>query len=502
MQIFSGVCCIIPFYSGFGDSVGNYWLAVAIALITALLVLSVFAHFSAAMPRSGGDYIFIGRTMNPLLGFAPNFSFYCIEIVWNALNIAFFVSLVPLLASTFMSQQALAPLSTTWGMLGLGMVFWCIGLVQLTGMKTLLRMQAVTWIITFAALGVTGAFMLNAVGVFPALFNKWALQYVPTQPDMYHSIINQGVAAGFNPNPSPEGPLMPATLAFTVTMLGEMIPFMAGIIWVAGEVKKAESGVRQHVIVFVAAIAGMFVFVASSLPWILSAGNQFTGAFVALGGNVNGLPTDGYLWGIFPAVMPSWAVAFYALAAILCDIIVYWVGTTVMSRCMFAWSFDRLFPSFFADVNARFKTPVKALLTAYLLALAVFLLTLVAPNVYTLFGALFFFPLINVFIVCACGLVFPYVRKDLYEQMPLKAKIGRVPVLSIISLLSLILVTWSASSYATNTSFLAAFGITDTMIVFGASFWVVGIVIFFVSRAYNKRRGIDLSIAFKQIPPA
>lgn len=499
VQIFSGVCCVIPFYAGFGNFVGNYWLAIAIGLITTLLVLSVYAHFSSAMPRSGGDYVFLGRTMHPLLGFAPNFSFYCIEIIWNALNIAFFVSLVPLLLSNFMSQSALAPLSTTPGILGLGMIFWLIGLIQLTGMKWLMRLQSITWIVTFAAVAVTGAFMLNAVGVFPDLFNKWALQYVPTQPDMYHKIINDAVTAGFNPNPAPEGWLMPATLAFTVALLGQAVPFQAGIIWVAGEVKKAESGVRQHIIVFVAAFV---LFVATSLPWLLSAGTEFTGAFLTLGGSVSGLPTTSYIWSLFPAVMPPWAVAFYALAAILCDIVVYMIGTTIMSRCMFAWSFDRLFPSFFARVSERRKTPTNALLIAYVLALIVFLITLVSPNVYTLFGALFFFPLINVIIVCISGLVFPFVRKDMYEQMPLKMRIGRIPLLSIISFLALVLVAWAASSYSTNLAFLASYGITTTMVVFGTSFWVVAVLIFFVSRAYNKSRGIDLDIAFKQIPPA
>jgi hypothetical protein len=40
------------------------------------------------------------------------------------------------------------------------------------------------------------------------------------------------------------------------------------------------------------------------------------------------------------------------------------------------------------------------------------------------------------------------------------------------------------------------------MIAFGVFVWVLAFAIYFISRAYNKRRGVNLGIAFKQIPPA
>jgi len=506
-QIFSGACCIIPYYAGYGNSNANYWLAVVIAVITSLLVVSVYAHFSSAMPRSGGDYVFIGRTMHPLLGFAPNWSFACTTMVWNALNLAFFASFVSLFASSFLSQAAMAPLNSTGGQFLAGMILWFIGLILLTGMKWFLRLQYIVWIVTFIAIGVTGFYFLSAAGNFPTLFNNWAMQYVPGQPDMYHTIINDAVAAGFNPNPPPsEGLLMPSTLALAVVFLGNAVPFQAGIVWVAGEVKKAESALRQHIIVSGSVLVGFLALLGTSWPWIVGVGTQFTGAFLFFGGalpsSISALPVNYFLWSLFPAIMPAWAATAFALAGMLCCMVVYMVGATIISRNMFAWSFDRLFPSFFAHVSERYKTPTFALFINMVASLIIFALTFLLPNIYTLFGALFFIPLINVYVVCGSGLVFPFVRKEMFEQMPIKAKIGGIPVLSIIAFLALALLVWVCTSYFTNTAFTASYGITSTMLVFVSAIWVAGIAIFYASRAYHKRHGIDLSIAFKQIPPS
>jgi amino acid transporter len=53
----------------------NIPLAVLITLPLFLLYNLLYSTFSRIMPRSGGDYIFISRGLNPLLGFAANFSF-------------------------------------------------------------------------------------------------------------------------------------------------------------------------------------------------------------------------------------------------------------------------------------------------------------------------------------------------------------------------------------------------------------------------------------------
>ena len=500
VQIFAPMV-VVPYYAGYNNFTGNLWLGLLIAFVAAIFVNSVYAHFSSAMPRSGGDYVFLGRTMHPMLGFGPNFTFMTVACFFNAANCVFFANIVPLLFSGY-PQSVTAPLTTPWGIFGLGCIAWvfCV-LLAMTGMKWFLRVQYVTWIVQFVALGVIAYYIMAAAGNFPALFNAWAMTYVPNQPDMYHKIINDAVAAGFNLNPAPEGPMMERTLAWASACIGQCLPYTAGIIWIAGEVKKAESGIRQHISMEVATVLVWVVWILGGITWLYTANVKFMGAFYFLGGSVQGLPLSFFFWTFFPAIMPIWAVDLFAFAALLILVVVAYAGVMVVSRCVFAWSFDRLVPAYFARVSDKSKQPVTALAAALIIALI--LLALEANvNVFTYIGASYFMVMINIFIVCIAGMVFPYVRKDMFEQMPLKARVGGIPVLSIISLIGALLMAWTGTSYFTNPDYMASFGITQTMIGFGVFVWVLAFAIYFVSRAYNKRRGVDLGIAFKQIPPA
>src|SRR5215469_8335879 len=51
----------------------NLWLAFVISAPFMLAIGMVYALFTAAMPRSGGDYVWTSRVLHPAIGFAVNF---------------------------------------------------------------------------------------------------------------------------------------------------------------------------------------------------------------------------------------------------------------------------------------------------------------------------------------------------------------------------------------------------------------------------------------------
>ena len=58
----------------------NLPISSVLALAPALLIAFVYVQFSAAFPRSGGDYVFVGRILHPSLGFMVNFVLTVINI--------------------------------------------------------------------------------------------------------------------------------------------------------------------------------------------------------------------------------------------------------------------------------------------------------------------------------------------------------------------------------------------------------------------------------------
>ena len=49
----------------------------------------VYLYFTVMMPRSGGDYVWVSRTLSPFLGFFANFSLTFVFLTWVAFNFTY-----------------------------------------------------------------------------------------------------------------------------------------------------------------------------------------------------------------------------------------------------------------------------------------------------------------------------------------------------------------------------------------------------------------------------
>jgi amino acid transporter len=171
----------------------------------------------------------------------------------------------------------------------------------------------------------------------------------------------------------------------------------------------------------------------------------------------------------------------------------------VPSKYMFAWSFDRVIPSKFADVNQRFHTP-------YLSVIAIVVIGVILSFLYSILGYSTLFTMGSLvwgvsYIVPGLALtVFPYVKKDLFSQAPgwVAKKVAGIPVVSIVGVLTVIgfgyvgYVGYSNAAFAVPNAF--GYELYTSLII-------VGFLIYFASRAYHKSRGLDISQALKEIPP-
>jgi amino acid transporter len=103
------------------------------------------------------------------------------------------------------------------------------------------------------------------------------------------------------------------------------------------------------------------------------------------------------------------------------------------------------------------------------------------------------------FIVLAiAAAVFPYRRRDLYEASPINRKIGGIPLITVVGVLSLAIYGLFEYSLWTNDLLGAnsAVGITATIVIA-----LIPFAIYAISYLWNRSRGVNLSLAFESLPP-
>jgi amino acid transporter len=169
------------------------------------------------------------------------------------------------------------------------------------------------------------------------------------------------------------------------------------------------------------------------------------------------------------------------------------------SRCVMAWSFDRLFPDGFAYVSDRFHTPVASILfnaigAELLLFLYTFYISVVSFMAGTTLGYVLTFGSTAV-----AGMLLPYRGKvkALYGRANLR-KIGGIPVVTLAGLGTLVYFVVLGYALVTN----PVFGVNSPQSLLAiAAFWIAGIIIGSGFYYYRKSHGLNIGQAFEEIPP-
>jgi amino acid transporter len=162
-----------------------------------------------------------------------------------------------------------------------------------------------------------------------------------------------------------------------------------------------------------------------------------------------------------------------------------------------SWSFDRVFPKKFAEVNSRWSTPVPAIALAAAIAEIFLIYYSYNPTVSFLAGSTLGY-MLGFATLAVAAVPFPYKLKKIYENSPAKRSVGGIPVISILGIVTIVYFVFLIYTYLVN----PVFGANAPQGIFFMVFlWIIGFVIFYVAKFYNKRNGVDLDLVFKEIPP-
>ncbi len=181
----------------------------------------------------------------------------------------------------------------------------------------------------------------------------------------------------------------------------------------------------------------------------------------------------------------------------------FWIPAEMAytTRSMIAWSFDRVAPDKLGFVSETVHTPVVAIGVST--AGAVVFMWLIA------FKAVAFLTFIEVLLVVwgavmISAVIFPLRRKQLYESSPAKNfRLFGIPIMPVAGAISAVFMAvmfyllWNdaiaAGPLFKPSKIPVEFWITLAAVVIGTG-WYLWI------KAYRKRRGINIRLAFQQIP--
>ncbi len=477
------------------------WLATILAALGMLAVATTFYFWAIVFPRSGGVYVFLSRTIHPGVAFVMSLIETVILLYYAALAASLIVQVG---LSSFFYTIGLVSGNKTMGTLATRVaapsgVFW-IGTVLLlaagallaSGTRRYFTLQRVLFAVAvIGMLVLLVAMLFGTRGAFRTNLSQLTGLH-------YNEVIAKARAHGYVSS----GFSLKESLRFIVWPL---LPLLGAVqsVGISGEVKKIQ---RSQLFGMLGAVIATGGFIA--LFAVLSNkafGYDFQGAiaFNSLSGVAGGTTASAPYFTVLAGILTSNIVLAVIIMAVFVAWIWFWIPAELAytTRSMIAWSFDRVAPDKLGWVSERFHTPVVAI--AISTAGSIVFMWLIA------FKGIALLTLIEVLLVVwatvmVSAVVFPRTRKQLFEASPARqARIAGAPMMSVAGALSaiffvaMIYLLWNdpvaAGPLFTSKHVSREFWIILAVVVFGA-LWYVG------TKTYRRRQGIDIDLAFQQIP--
>jgi basic amino acid/polyamine antiporter, APA family len=470
----------------------DFVLSAIAGLLFMIPLAVVYYIFSVRMPRSGGDYIWLGRTINPLVGFVAG---------W-----AMFISFISLLASASVTEPGVVipDVAVAWGYIwnNSGLVSWGMNFASSTSnlfWGTLLVIIVAFVIISLGPRIYSKIMIGMAVLIFAATFifiaayasssNASFAAGISTMTSgsvTYTGILQQAQAAGIT--------FTPVNTSATLLAIPFGVLLFNGFnysVYIGGEVKSAKRSMMWGVLIALL-ICGIIDCIG--LYFVV---NSESYQFVQAAFGLNGL-------GKFPLASP-WSPLFVpavlsnAYLATFVDfgflLFNFWwaAGLAIaISRYVFAFSFDRLLPTAFADINDRLHIPLKGIALSLVIAVILVYISVYTSYIGQLLNTVTIWTIVWVLIGIA-AIMFPFVKKDMAMDLPG----GRwlLPIFGLLTILAMgTTFYWSVTNPAIGPSTPSSAALL--VVIFASA-----VVIYAIRYYYYKGKGVDISATLKEIPP-
>ena len=500
-----GAQCISPPSSGFITYAwlpylwpgSDILLILTLGMVFCLVHAITFSQIGSVYPRSGADYVFASRTLTPVGAFTSNWTL----AIFSGLVAGSLIAWIPstLMSSYFFELGALTnqPYLMTWGsMLTSGVWVFIIGsmatvvtliLMLVSPAKTVAYLKYSFYLAMLSWLIILVSLALSNPTSFASNWNTFM------GAGNFEKVISTAQANGLTYQNSPVVASLAGLIMGFWIYYGYYIPT-----FFAGEVKRASKTLilgSVGSLVFMWALFAVGAILLTRLAptaWLGAEGYLFYAAPSAL----TAMPFISFYAAV---AMPNIALAFVVFIGFLLSLI----GLAVtyfyyVSRCFFAWSFDRLAPAKLAEVRENGAPWVSVVLITILaeigLALSTYTTIFVQIN-FTLVAVLcMLIPVIS-------AIILPWKNKQAFAQAPalVNKKVGGLPLITFFGSITMAYLLWMVyASYA----YPAVGGyVSQSVISLLLGVIVVGVILFYGANYVRTKQGLDLKFVYNSIPP-
>jgi APA family basic amino acid/polyamine antiporter len=499
------VLALIPLLMAGAVPEANVLLVVALGTVLTVANALTYGYLAAAMPRSGGEYVYLGRVVHPGVGFTASWGFTWSQLLGLALyasfTVNFGISIAFLTLGNVLDAGGLVTagedVAEKWPtfLIGTVMIVAVLG-VLCAGPRVVRRVLNILFIPALLGSFVTLFVLLTTShDEFVSNFNSFMASQAGGET--YDSILAGARDAGFVVEPSTLGAILLAIPIGYYIYIGFTYSSYIG-----GEVKEPARTQPRVIALTLAFAAAMYLICLWKFYDIVD--KDFVNSVVYLNNETDagsGLPVDPVL-NLFTGIMTGSTVlnVLMALSFFLWHFLLLFVIAMICTRNLFAWSVDRVAPDAITKVDRRYHSPWVATLVIVACAevlLALYVFTTIfqdVSNYIVLFSIAFW-------IASFAAILLPYRRPEIFATAPdyVQRRVGGVPVITLLGAGNLILFSMVLYSSFKLPAFSGPTGSGAVLFVIGV--YVAGIVWYLAARTIQKRRGIDLDLLYREIPP-
>lgn len=501
-----GVSLALSLFFVYGAFPGaNLLVALLIGFAGATFTYVTFALLSSAMPRIGGDYTFISRILHPALALASNVTFLAAELLamgWittiavrDALAPAF-AQIGTLSGNAWWIHASQTVSKNGWTFLIASVILIASAVIAALGTRLAGRTMTILYFLSFA--GSVATLIILAVTShhsFVHHLNTFA-KPITHSNDTYSATVAAGQKAGIV-YPDKSGYSVKSTIGAIVVAYGLTFAASQGV-YMSGEMKGAGRRRRQLSTMFVGGYGQAVILFLTVLVLTSTLGYNF---FASASNGHLAIPVAPYS-NFFVGIATGSTPVAGILALMFLFGIMPWLysNAAILYRGPFAWAFDGLVPRRITSVNKRTHTPILAIVIMTALSIGVTVWAAFTLSFLTVFAYLTLFGYFTVIMVSIAALAMPRRLPDVFRGSAADWRIKGVPVLPIVALITIL---WNTAMIALIIWFHTNLGVPHIGIAIAALCGTIagGIVFYYVARAVQRSRGVDISLAYRAIPP-